>query len=75
MLMYGSLIQGNYINYFRWINGRYGVGKRIAFSDSLVMVDAINEGKLDNIPTYKSKFFNFEVPTEVPGLNPKLLHP
>ncbi len=42
MLMYGSLIQGNYINYFRWINGRYGVGKRIAFSDSLVMVDAIN---------------------------------
>lgn len=59
----------------RWINGRYGVGKRIAFTDSLVMVDAINQGRLDNVPTYQSKFFNFNVPKEVPGLDPKLLHP
>jgi phosphoenolpyruvate carboxykinase (ATP) len=61
--------------YVRWINGRYGIGKRIAFTDSLIMVDAINEGKLDNVPMYKSKFFNFSVPNEVPGLDPKLLHP
>jgi len=60
---------------FRWINGRYGVGKRISFTDSLSMVDAINEGKLDKVSTYKSKFFNFAVPTEIPGVDPKLLHP
>ncbi len=45
MLMYGQLIQGNYfifINIFRWINGKYGIGKRIEFTDSLKMIDAIN---------------------------------
>lgn len=44
--MFGQSTQGNILFKFRWINGRYGVGKRIAFTDSLKMVDAINEGKL-----------------------------
>jgi phosphoenolpyruvate carboxykinase (ATP) len=66
---------GYFIFNFRWINGKYGVGKRISFLDSLRMVDAINEGKLDNISTYTSKIFNFHVPTSVPGMDSTLLHP
>lgn len=74
-LTFGWSTQGNLFVKYRWINGRYGVGRRIDFKDSLAMVDAINEGRLDNVPTYQSKFFNFNVPTSVPGLDPKLLHP
>jgi phosphoenolpyruvate carboxykinase (ATP) len=61
--------------YFRWINGRYGVGKRIAFTDSLKMIDAINDGALDNTEYYTSKIFNFQVPTSIPGISDKLMHP
>ncbi len=73
--MSGWSILGNFIAYFRWINGRYGVGKRIQFTDSLRMVDAINEGQLENVQFYKSKVFGFQVPTAVPGIDSKLLHP
>lgn len=58
-----------------WINGRYGVGKRIAFTDSLKMIDAINDGALDNTEYYTSKIFNFQVPTSIPGISDKLMHP
>jgi phosphoenolpyruvate carboxykinase (ATP) len=73
--MSGSLTPGNFRCYFRWINGRYGVGKRIDFKDSVKIIDAINDGDLDNVPTYNSRVFNFQVPEEVPGVNKQLMHP
>lgn len=39
------------------------------------MINAINEGKLDNAETYKFKYFNLEVPKKVEGVNEKLLNP
>ena len=73
--MYGQSILGNYLfykqfyNLYRWINGRYGVGKRISFTDSLKMIDAINDGALDNSDYYVSKIFNFNVPNHIPGIS------
>lgn len=53
---------------FRWVNGKYGVGKRIDFETSVKIVEAINDGTLNYAPTYKFKHFNFEVPTVLEGV-------
>lgn len=60
--MFGLLTQGNLIFNCRWTQGRYGLGKRIAFEDSLKIVDAINDGTLAQVPTHNFKMFNFAVP-------------
>lgn len=39
------------------------------------MIDAINDGSLDNVETYKSKIFNLNVPTSIPGIDSKVMHP
>ena len=39
---FGWLIQGNFVWYFRWTSGRYGIGKRISSSDSVKIINAIN---------------------------------
>ncbi len=60
--MFGLLTQGKLIFNIRWTGGRYGLGKRIAFEDSLKIVDAINDGSLAQVPTHNFKMFNFAVP-------------
>ena len=59
MSMFGLWILGIYIIYFRWTQGKYGVGHRIPFQDSVKIIDAINDGLLDKVETYKFKYFNF----------------
>ena len=39
------------------------------------IIDAINDGVLDNVETYKFKYFNFDVPVSVPGINPDMMYP
>lgn len=39
------------------------------------MIDAINDGVLDNAEFYQSKIFNFQVPLTIPGVDNKLMHP
>lgn len=65
MLKFGLLILGKYILIYRWTQGKYGDGHRIALQDSEKILDAINSGKLDNVPTETFKYFNFQVPTKV----------
>ena len=66
MLRYGQSTQGIiYINIFRWTQGKYGDSYRIPLQDSEKILDAINNGKLDNVQTYKFKHFNFDVPKKV----------
>ena len=60
---------------FRWSGGKRGVGKRIATEDSVKIINAINEGKLDNVETFKFKYFNLEVPKKVQGVDSNLLNP
>jgi ATP-dependent phosphoenolpyruvate carboxykinase len=35
-----------FLKQFRWTHGKYGVGKRIKFEDSVAIIDAINDGSL-----------------------------
>ena len=55
--------------------GWNGTGKRISIKDTRGIIDAILDGPIDKAPTKHIPFFNFEVPTELPGVDPKILDP
>ena len=55
--------------------GWNGTGKRISIKDTRGIIDAILNGDIANAPTKKIPFFNFEVPTELPGVDPAILDP
>ena len=55
--------------------GWNGTGKRISIKDTRGIIDAILDGAIDNAPTKEIPFFNFTVPTELPGVDPKILDP
>ncbi len=55
--------------------GWNGTGKRISIKDTRGIIDAILDGAILNAPTKKLPIFNFEVPTELPGVDPKILDP
>ena len=52
-----------------------GTGKRISIKDTRGIIDAILNGDIVNAPTKKIPFFNFEVPTELPGVDTNILDP
>lgn len=66
---------GYFLYLFRWINGRYGIGRRIPFEDSMKIIENIVNGKLEKVETYKFRCFNFEVPEHCPGIISDLMHP
>ena len=49
--------------------------KRISIKDTRGIIDAILNGDILNAPTKKIPFFNFEVPTELPGVDTNILDP
>ncbi len=55
--------------------GWNGTGKRISIKDTRGIIDAILNGDILNAPTKKIPYFNFEVPTELPGVDSKILDP
>nr|WP_296008193.1 phosphoenolpyruvate carboxykinase (ATP) [uncultured Blautia sp.] len=55
--------------------GWNGTGKRISIKDTRGIIDAILNGDILNAPTKEIPYFNFEVPTELPGVDPKILDP
>ena len=55
--------------------GWNGSGKRISIKDTRGIIDAILSGAILSAPTKKIPFFNFEVPTELPGVDPAILDP
>ena len=55
--------------------GWNGTGKRISIKDTRGIIDAILNGDINNAPTKKIPYFNFEVPTSLPGVNPAILDP
>ena len=55
--------------------GWNGTGKRISIKDTRGIIDAILNGDIKNAPTKTIPYFNFEVPTELPGVNPAILDP
>ena len=55
--------------------GWNGTGKRISIRDTRGIIDAILDGSIDKAPTKTIPFFDFVVPTELPGVDPKILDP
>ena len=55
--------------------GWNGTGKRITIKDTRGIIDAILNGDINSAPTKKIPMFDFEVPTELPGVDPKILDP
>ena len=55
--------------------GWNGTGKRISIRDTRGIIDAILDGAILTAPTKKLPIFDFEIPTELPGVDPKILDP
>ena len=55
--------------------GWNGTGKRISIKDTRGIIDAILDGSIETAPTKTIPFFDFVVPTELPGVDPKILDP
>ena len=55
--------------------GWNGTGKRISIRDTRGIIDAILDGSIEKAPTKKIPYFNFEVPTALPGVDPNILDP
>ena len=55
--------------------GWNGTGKRISIKDTRGIIDAILDGAINNAPTKTIPYFNFEVPTELPGVDANILDP
>ena len=55
--------------------GWNGTGKRISIKDTRGIIDAILNHDIDSAPTKKIPYFNFEVPTELKGVDTHILDP
>lgn len=55
--------------------GWNGTGKRISIKDTRGIIDAILDGSINAAPTQKIPYFDFEVPTALPGVDSNILDP
>ncbi|MBR2775571.1 MAG: phosphoenolpyruvate carboxykinase (ATP), partial [Prevotella sp.] len=55
--------------------GWNGTGKRISIPDTRGIIDAILDGAILKAETKKIPYFDFEVPTSLPNVNPAILDP
>ena len=55
--------------------GWNGTGKRISIRDTRGIIDAILDGSILKAETKTIPYFNFEVPTALPGVDPNILDP
>jgi len=55
--------------------GWNGTGKRISIKDTRGIIDAILSGDIEKAETKLIPIFNLEVPTSLPGVDPKILDP
>ena len=55
--------------------GWNGTGKRISIRDTRGIIDAILDGSILKAETKTIPYFNFEVPTALPGVDPAILDP
>ena len=55
--------------------GWNGTGKRISIPDTRGIIDDILNGDIEKAPTKVLPYFNFVIPTELPGVNTGILDP
>ena len=71
----GKRMEANGAKAYLVNTGWNGTGKRITIKDTRGIIDAILNGDILNAPTKKIPYFNFEVPTELPGVDSGILDP
>ena len=55
--------------------GWNGTGKRISIKDTRAIIDAILDGSIDKAETKNIPYFDFKVPTALPGVSTEILDP
>lgn len=58
-----------------WIGGAYGVGNRVSIKATRAIIHAILDGRLEKLPMRQDPNFGFQVPTECPDVDSKILDP
>ncbi len=58
-----------------WIGGPFGIGKRISIHYTRAMLAAALNGDLEHVPYRTDPVFNFQVPTQCPGVPDEVLDP
>ena len=58
-----------------WTGGKYGVGERMPIAATRALVRAALSGALNAQAMRTDMIFGFEVPTELDGVDPKILNP
>ena len=58
-----------------WTGGKFGVGTRMPIKATRALLDGALSGQLKSMPMRTDPYFGFQVPTAVPGVDPKLLTP
>lgn len=58
-----------------WTGGPYGVGQRMPLASTRRMLDAALSGELDTAEFRTDPIFNLEVPTQITGVDAKILTP
>jgi len=58
-----------------WIEGPYGVGRRIDIPSTRAIIDGILDGSLENVEYEELPIFGLMIPKTVNGVNSKILNP
>ena len=58
-----------------WTGGKYGVGKRMPIKVTRALLTAALDGSLRNAQFRTDRYFGFQVPTAVPGIDAAILDP
>ena len=58
-----------------WTGGSYGVGERFNIPTTRNIIKAIQSGSIEESPKSKLDIMNVEIPTELEGVETKILNP
>ena len=58
-----------------WTGGAHGEGRRMPIQVTRALLAAALAGDLDDVQTYTDRNFGFAVPTDIPGIEPQVMHP
>ncbi|MDX2444028.1 MAG: phosphoenolpyruvate carboxykinase (ATP) [Bacteroidales bacterium] len=58
-----------------WVGGKFGIGKRISIRHTRNMLNAVLDGKLNDVDFRKDELFGFEVPITCPNVPDEVFDP
>ena len=58
-----------------WTGGRFGEGERISLSNTRAIIDAVVNGDIEQAECQTDKYFGFQVPLSLPGVDDNILDP